>query len=112
MTRPALPRKRLAAVIVVLTFVEWILFEFLRIPYRPPDDMTTFLGTEKYPLILFMFALGICGFGLIIWWAVRCTWSKRDVSWIVPLILLLAGVVAYVVIYPSWPVTPLNWVLK
>jgi hypothetical protein len=112
MTRPALPRKRLATVIVILIFVEWILFEIIRTPYRPPYDMTTFLGTEKYPIILFMLGLAVLGLGLIVWWAVRSAWSKRDVITIALLVVVLAAALAYVVFYPCWPVTPLNWVLK
>lgn len=112
MTRTALPRRRLAVVIIILTLVEWILFELMRTPYRPPQDMTTFLGTEKYPLILFMLGLAVCGLGLILWWAVRSTWSKRNIISIALLVVALTGAVAYVVLYPSWPVTPLNWVLR
>ena len=112
MTRSALRRKRLAVAIIILTLVEWILFEVMRTPYRPPQDMTTFLGTEKYPLILFMLGLAVCGLGLIVWWALRSTWSKWDIISIALLVAALTGAVAYVVIYPSWPVTPLNWVRR
>jgi hypothetical protein len=66
-----LPRKRLAAAIVVLGFVEWFLFELVRTPYRPPQDMTTFLGVEKYAVLAVMFLFANGGGGFIAWWAAR-----------------------------------------
>lgn len=112
MTRHALPIKRFAAAICGLAFTEWILFELIRAPYRPPQDMTTFLGTEKYVVIALMFGLAVVGLGLISWWAARSSWTKRDVTGAALFIAVVIGAGIYVVINPSWPVTPLNWVLK
>jgi len=74
--------------------------------------MTTFLGTEKYAVIAVLLCLAVCGVGLIVWWAVRSTWTMRDTCSIALLVAVLAGMGTYVVIHPSWPVTPLNWLLK
>ena len=57
MTRHALPRKRVAATLCGFVFVEWLLFELLRAPYRPPQDMTTFLGAEKFGVMAIMAVL-------------------------------------------------------
>ena len=112
MTRNPLRMVRFAAAILVLAFIEWILFELLRAPYRPPEDMTTFLGTEKYAVIAFMLLIALVGLGLISWWGLRSAWTKRDITAIAILVSMIMGVGIYVVIKPSWPVTPLNWVLR
>ena len=112
MTRHALPINRVAAAICGLAFMEWLLFELIRAPYRPPQDMTTFLGTEKYAVIALMVGLGIGGLSLILWWAARSTWTRRDVTVVTLFVTVVTGAGIYVVINSSWPVTPLNWVLK
>jgi hypothetical protein len=112
MTRHALPRKRVAVTLCGLVFVEWLLFELLRAPYRPPQDMTTFLGTEKYGVIAFMSVLAVLGLGLIFWWSVSSTWTRRDatVLVVVATVLFVAGSV--VVFAPRWPVTPFHLLLR
>ena len=112
MIRHALPRKRVAATLCGLVLVEWLLFELLRAPYRPPHDMTTFLGTEKYAVIAFMSVLAVLGFGLLLWWAASSTWTRRDVTvlTILATVLLVAG--SAVVIAPRWPVTPFHLLLR
>jgi len=112
MIRHALPRKRLAATISSLAFVEWVLFELIRTPYRPPQDMTTFLGTEKFPVMAVMLVLAVVGFGLVLWWAVRSTWTRRDVNRLALLVSVLVGLGSFVVFAPRWPVTPFNLLLK
>ena len=112
MTRNPLRTVRFAAAILVLAFIEWILFELLRAPYRPPEDMATFLGTEKYAVIAFMFLLALVGLGLMCWWALRSAWTKRDITVVAILVNMIMGAGIYVVIKPGWPVAPLNWVLR
>lgn len=112
MTRNPLRTIRFAAAILALAFIEWILFELIRAPYRPPRDMTTFLGTEKYAVIAFMLLLALVGFGLMCWWAARSAWTKRDITAVAILVTVITGAGIYVVIRPSWPVTPLSWVLR
>jgi hypothetical protein len=112
MTRHTLRIKRFAAAICGLVFTEWVLFELLRAPYRPPEDMTTFLGAEKYGVIMFMVGVGICGLGLISWWAARSTWTGRNLAVVGLMVAVLTGAGVWVVFYPSWPVTPMNWILR
>ena len=112
MTPHLLPVKRFAAVICGLAFVEWVFFELIRAPFRPPQDMTTFLGTEKYAVIALMLGLAVGGLGLILLWGARSTWTKRDLTVVALLGVVVMGAGIYVVINPSWPVTPLNQVLR
>lgn len=74
--------------------------------------MTTFLGTEKYAVIACMLVLALGGLGLIVRWAKRSAWTRRDVAVIALLFMVLMGTGIYVVIHPSWPVTPLKWILN
>lgn len=112
MTRQGLPTKRIAATLCVLVFLEWLLFELLRAPYRPPQDMTTLLGTEKLWVIAFMAVLAMLGFGILFWWSLGSTWTRRDgtVIAILATVLVIAGSV--VVLAPSWPVTPFHLILR
>lgn len=112
MIRHALPRKRVSATLCGLALVEWVLFELVRAPYRPPQDMTTFLGAEKYGVIAVMLVLAVFGFGLLLWWAVRSAWTSRDIAAVAFLAtgLLVAG--SIVVIAPTWPVTPFRLLLR
>jgi hypothetical protein len=112
MTRKPLRTIGFGAALFGLAFIEWVLFELIRAPYRPPRDMTTFLGTEKYAVIAFMLFLAVVGFSLMCWWAARSAWTKRDVSAVTILVIAIIGAGMYVVIRPNWPVTPLNWVLR
>ena len=112
MTRRALPRKRIAATLSGLVVIEWVLFELLRAPYRPPEDMTTFLGTEKYGVIAFMLVLAVCGLVLLLWWGLRSTWTRRDATVIVILATALTLAVSAVVVAPRWPVTPFRLILR
>ena len=102
MTRQALPRKRVAAALCSLVAVEWILFEFLRAPYRPPQDMTTFLGTEKYAVIGLRFSLAVIGCALLSRWTVRFSWTSRDVTVLALAASVLMVATSTVVIAPSW----------
>lgn len=112
MTRQPLHMKRFATAICGLVVMEWALFELLRAPYRPPQDMTTLLGSEKYGVILFMAGLAICGFGYVSWAATRSVWTRRSLAMAGLLLSALAGAGVYVAFCPSWPVTPMHWILR
>ncbi|SFI81486.1 hypothetical protein SAMN05421753_112188 [Planctomicrobium piriforme] len=112
MERSALPRKRIAKLLCSIAFMQWLLFELIRIPYRPPEDMLTLLGTEKYGLIGLMVCLAAVGFLLILFWSVQSIWTKRDVVFVSTLVLILLGSGLIIVLYPAWPVTPFNWILR
>jgi hypothetical protein len=47
----------IVAVTILTAVVEWLLFELVRIPYRPPNDMLTLLGQEKYAVFGLMGAI-------------------------------------------------------
>ena len=110
--RNPLRTMRFAVAILTLTFIEGILFELIRAAYRPPEDMRTFLGTEKYAVIAFMVFLAAVGLSLMCWWAARSAWTKRDITAVAILFPVIMLAVIYIVIKPGWPVTPLNWVLR
>jgi len=112
MTRSALPRKRVVNTACSLVFVEWLLFELIRIPYRPPADMLTFLGTEKYAVMEIMVVIAVFGVALIVWWAVRSFWTERDVIILTALVKSLLEAVVLVVFFPAWPVTPFRLLLQ
>jgi hypothetical protein len=112
MTAQTHPRRRLAGTLCGLVFVEWILFELLRAPYRPPQDMTTFLGTEKYAVMAFMLILALAGIALILFWAARSIWTKRDRIVFAFLVPALIGLLALVIFAPWWPVTPFHLLLR
>ena len=112
MARRVLPVKRFAGAICGLAFLEWVLFELIRAPFRPPQDLTTFLGTEKYAVIALMLGIAVGGLGLISLWGARSTWTKQDLTVVGLLAVVVMGAGIYVVINPGWPVTPLNQVLK
>ncbi len=95
-----------------LAFVEWILFELIRAPYRTPHDMTTFLGTEKYTVMAVMLALAVFGFGLVLLLAMRSVWTRQDVAILTLLVTVLVGLGSFVVFAPRWPVTPFNLLLR
>jgi hypothetical protein len=89
-----------------IALAEWMMFELLRTPCNPPDDMLTFLGTEKYALVFFMGAVAIM-------WAIALIWIlattrltlQHYFGYMTLLAVLLAGF-QHVVRYPPWPVTP------
>ena len=112
MTRSALPRKRIVTTLCSLVFVEWLLFELTRSPYRPPDDMLTFLGTEKYAVMALMVVIAVYGFALIVRWALCSFWTERDVIVVTALVTSLLAAIIFVVFLPAWPVTPFRLLLK
>ena len=42
-----------------MAVAEWLMFELLRTPYRPPGDMLTLLGVEKFGLAAMMIAAAL-----------------------------------------------------
>ena len=59
-----------------------------------------------------MLVLAVFGFGLLLWWAVRSTWTSKDVTVIALLVTVLIVVASIVVIASRWPVTPLQLLLR
>jgi hypothetical protein len=112
MIRSTLPRKRVVGTICCLSLAEWVLFEVIRTPYRPPKDMLTFLGTEKYAVVVLMLGIALGGIAVLLWWAVRSFWSKADVMVIAGLLVVCVGLITFVVFHPGWPVTPLHLLFR
>jgi hypothetical protein len=97
---------------LVVAVVEWLLFELIRIPYRPPQDMKTLLGQEKYSVVVFMEILAL-GWTVYVLLDGRSPLPRvRDGLAFAALLSVVAAVVAAIVIYPPWPVTPLDMVFR
>lgn len=87
-------------------FVEWLMFELLRTPYRPPHDMLTVLGTEKYGLVAYMIAIGLVWVG-----AVAVTIAMKAMKWLdyfafVVVVVMILALIQYIVRNPGRLVTP------
>ena len=104
---PQTPTDRLLATGVGgVLLLEWALLEVLRTPYRPPHDMTTLLGVEKYGLIGVMLALSVSGAGLAACWFGRTVRSGRDAAVAATLLGVATFAAVLLVAAPPWPVTP------
>lgn len=112
MIADVVPQKRIAVTLCALAFAEWLLFELLRTPYRPPQDMLTFLGIEKYAVIAVMFAIAVVGLLLLWHWAAHFIWTTKDTIKLAALLSLLAGAGVFVVFHPGRPVTPWHLLLQ
>jgi hypothetical protein len=101
-------RKRIALFLGTSAFAlaEWLMFELLRTPYRPPADMLTFLGTEKYGLVTLMLALAIFWTIVSIWILATTRLTLRHYFGFLTLVAFLMGGVLYIVKHPHRPVTP------
>ena len=89
-----------------VAFVEWLMFELLRTPYRPPADMLTLLGTEKYGLITFMVALAVFWTIVSIWILATTRLTLRQYFGFLTLAAFQLGGLLYIVRNPLRPVTP------
>lgn len=87
-------------------FIEWILFELRRLPYRPPHDMTTFLGTEREAIFIIMPALALGWLMIVVPMCLNAGFKARDYFYLGLYFALLVSILAYVIRFPSWPVTP------
>ena len=67
------------------------MFELLRTPYRPPEDMLTFLGTENTGLVTFMVALAIFWTIVSIWILVTTRLTLRHYFGFLTLVAFLDG---------------------
>jgi uncharacterized membrane protein HdeD (DUF308 family) len=91
---------------IAIALMEWSLFELLRAPYRPPEDMRTLLGTEKYSLPYVIAMVGIAWAVVSIWLLVTSRPTLRDLLAFMTLIALLLSLFTFVLKTPPWPVTP------
>jgi hypothetical protein len=85
--------------------VEWLLLELARLPYRPPEDMSTLLGTEIRYVGYFILSLASAGVCLLGFWALRYRFTSRAYLAYAVLLCLLFGLFSAVMAYPLWPVS-------
>jgi len=89
-----------------------MMLELIRIPYRPPRDMLTFLGQEKYGIFALMGIIA-AGWSLyVLCDGLRPLPTARDGLAFVALLVAVAAVLTAVVICPPWPVTPLDLICQ
>ena len=91
---------------VVIAFIEWLLFELTRLPYRPPEDMKTLLGTERFVIHLLMGGIALGWMVGLICWSCWFKFTVREYACFVLLTGGLVTVIAILIIHPFWPVTP------
>ncbi|WP_397570350.1 hypothetical protein [Schlesneria sp. T3-172] len=104
-------RKCVVAATILFAVVEWLLFEYVRVPYRPPYDMLTMLGQEKYLVFgwMLMILAGWLGFLILCWWEISFT--RKDYVLFVALLICLITIFGIVIAFPTWPVTPFDLIL-
>ncbi len=96
----------------MLLFLEWFLFELVRAPHRPPQDMTTFLGTEKYMIMAIMVLMAATSGIWIAYLIVHHTWTSQDIGIVLSVGASLSLLLARAALMPSWPVTPWHLILR
>lgn len=89
----------------VFLLLEWLLFELLRMPYMPPQDMTTLLGREKYTVIGIMGAIVFVM--IIVMLLLRRLYPAQKARWAYSL-MLLAMIIAMTaaIVAPPWAISP------
>lgn len=98
--------------VVAICLLEWVLFELLRVPYRPPKDMTTFLGTEKYTLLAFMVLIAVISLLWGAWLVFQRAWTRKDVIGVMAVTVTVSLLGVCAVFAPSWPVTPWHLIFR
>ena len=106
------PMAKLIGGTLVTAFVEWLMLELLRTPYRPPADMLTFLGTEKYALVAVMIALAAVWLAVTVVVLTRTRFSIANYLVFTAVVAALAGSSGYIVGNPHRPVTPWDLLLS
>lgn len=99
-------RKTVIIVATLFVGIEWLLFELIRMPYRPPFDMSTFLGQEIFAIELFMGLLAFLWLIFTVYCIVTSSFSKRDYIAFCGALGVLFAAVGILVFFPPWPVTP------
>ncbi len=89
-----------------IAVAEWLLFELLRTPYRPPEDMATLLGTEKFDVFAFMVVTMGLWAAVVFWIFATDRWTLRDYLCFLALVACLTTWILFRVRYPGRPVTP------
>ena len=97
---------------LLIAFLEWLLFELIRTPYRPPHDMLTLLGQEKYGVAGFMGLLFAIWLTMMLYFALSSRFTVRDYLGFMGLLGVLLAIGGYLVGNPLRPVTPFDLLWK
>lgn len=104
-TRPStLYRGTILAVTLGLFAFEWWLFELCRLPYRPPYDMSTFLGTEIVYVKALLILVPAVWLIFVVCHFFCFKFSAVDQSVFAVFCFLLMIASYLIVMYPLWPV--------
>ncbi len=101
-------------IVVVLTihvvFAEWLLFEMLRLPRHPPEDLRTLLGHHRYGVraCMNLLALGWLTFVLCLAVSVPSRFNRRDYFHFAVLVCVLLAGFNLLARSPWWPVAPFD----
>lgn len=101
-----------AASTTVFFVVEWLWFELIRIPYRPPEDMLTLLGVEKYAVMAGMATFAVGWLCVAACWLICLRFTTHDYVLYAVLVLILTVCFSLLALFPPWIVTPLEWILR
>ena len=90
----------------VIVFIEWLLCELVRLPYRPPHDMNTFLGTEKYSVPYVIAAIAMAWAAFLVYMTCFAQFTLRDFFIFMGLCACLAIIFGLIIAFPMWTVSP------
>lgn len=103
-------RRPVRIIIVTATclcaLIEWLLWELIRLPYCPPYDMGTLLGTEKNLVLYLMVVLSVLWLLMLCFFAMTRRFTIKDYLGFTALIAILITVFNYLITHPYWPVSP------
>lgn len=94
-----------------VVLVEWLMFELLRTPYRPPEDMRTLLGVEKYQLLVFMIMVAVTWTLVVLCVFATEKSTRRERRGFLALLAVLPAMLLYIILVPHRPVTPWEIIL-
>ena len=88
---------------------EWIMVELVRTPYRPPSDMLTLLGTEKYGLVAIMIGLAAIWLIFVVVFLTRNRVTITNYLAFTAVVAAILTFIGYIISHPHRDVTP--WTL-
>ena len=108
--RPSMRRRSMVLAVTFGLFnLEWCLFELVRQPYRPPDDMSTFLGTEIVYFLAMLVVVPLAWLTFVVRQFLHFKFSPVDQSVFAVFCLLLLVASYLIVMYPLWPVAEMQF---
>ncbi len=102
----------LFVVTIVASLIVWLLFELIRFPYRPPEDMTTLLGREKFAVIALMVLVSFGWLFFLVAFLVTCHLTRAEYISFAKLLGIIGIIAGLLVFCPCWPATPFHLILK